>query len=93
MNLRGTSLLVQRGGLRAPNAGGPGSIPGQGTRSCMPQLRARMPQLKIPQKKKKEIPHAAMKILCATTKTGHSQINKQILFFFKKDESKEYNSD
>ena len=32
--------------LRAPNAGGPGSIPGQGTRSCMSQLRARMPQLR-----------------------------------------------
>ena len=25
--------------LRAPNAGGPGSIPGQGTRSRMPQLK------------------------------------------------------
>ena len=31
--------------LQAPNAGGPGSIPGQGTRSHMLQLRAPMPQL------------------------------------------------
>ena len=40
------------------NAGGPGSTPGQGTRSHMLQLRVHMPQLKI---------------LCATTKTQHSQ--------------------
>ena len=32
------SLLVQRLRLWAPNTGGPGSIPGQGTRSHMPQL-------------------------------------------------------
>ena len=31
----GTSLAVQWLRLRAPNAGGPGSIPGQGTRSPM----------------------------------------------------------
>ena len=43
--------------------GGPGSIPGQGTRSHAPQLRILMPQLKVPQ---------------ATTKTWHSQINKYI---------------
>ena len=29
----GTSLVAQWVRLRAPNAGGPGSIPGQGTRS------------------------------------------------------------
>ena len=42
----GASLVVQ--GLRfcTPNAGGPGLIPGQGTRSHMPQLK---------------IPHAATK--------------------------------
>ena len=34
--------------LRAPNAGGPGSVPIQGTRSHMLQLRVRMLQLKIP---------------------------------------------
>ena len=37
----GTSLVVQWLRLHAPNAGGPGSIPGQGTRSHMPQLRPR----------------------------------------------------
>ena len=40
-----TSLVV-----RAPNAGSLGLIPGQGTRSHMLQLRAPMPQLKIPHK-------------------------------------------
>ncbi|TEA36974.1 hypothetical protein DBR06_SOUSAS210107, partial [Sousa chinensis] len=30
--------------LHAPNAGGPGSIPSQGTRSHIPLLRVRMPQ-------------------------------------------------
>ena len=35
----GTSLVVQWLRLWAPNAGGPGSIPGQGTRSHMPQWR------------------------------------------------------
>ena len=34
----GTSLLVQWRRHRASNAGGPGSIPGQGTRSCLPHL-------------------------------------------------------
>ena len=40
--------------LCTPSAGGPGSIPGQGTRSHMLQLRVCMPQLKIP--------HATVKI-------------------------------
>ena len=31
----GTSLVAQWIGLCAPNAGGLGLIPGQGTRSCM----------------------------------------------------------
>ena len=31
--------MVQRLRLHAPNAGGPGSIPGQGTRSHIPQIR------------------------------------------------------
>ena len=43
----GTSPVLQWLRLHAPNAGGPGSIPGQGTK----------------------IPHAATKILRATTKT------------------------
>ena len=35
----GTSLMVQWLRLSAPNAGGPGSNPGQGTRSHMPWQR------------------------------------------------------
>ena len=35
----GTSLMVQWLRLLTPNAGGPGSTPGQGTRSRMPQLK------------------------------------------------------
>ena len=35
----GTSLVVQWLRLCIPNAGGLGSIPGQGTRSHMPQLK------------------------------------------------------
>ena len=35
----GTSLVAQWLRLQAPNAGGLGLIPGQGTRSRMPQLR------------------------------------------------------
>ena len=47
----GTSLVVQWLRLRAPNAGGPGSILGQGTRSHMLQL--------------KKIPRAATKTRCS----------------------------
>ena len=42
----GTSLVVQWLRLHAPNAGGPGSIPGQGTRSHMPQWRSCVLQLR-----------------------------------------------
>ena len=38
-NRLGTSLVVQWLRLSAPNAGGLGSIPDQGTRSRMPQLK------------------------------------------------------
>ena len=41
----GTSLVVQWLRLHAPTVGGPGSIPGQGTRSYMLQLRACMVQI------------------------------------------------
>ena len=46
----GIFLVVQWLRLQAPNGGGPGLIPSQGTRSHMPQLRAHVPQqrLKIP---------------------------------------------
>ncbi|TEA31481.1 hypothetical protein DBR06_SOUSAS44510002, partial [Sousa chinensis] len=40
------SLVVQWLRLHTPNAGGPGLIPGRGTRPHMPQLRVRMLQLK-----------------------------------------------
>ena len=50
----GTSLEVQGLRLCAPNAGGPGSIPVQGTRSHMPQLRVNVLQ--------NNILHAATKI-------------------------------
>ena len=36
---KGTSLVAQWLRVRTPNAGGLGSIPGQGTRSHMLQLR------------------------------------------------------
>ena len=42
-----TSLVVQWVRLRAPNAGGLGSIPGRGTRSRMQQLKSYMPQLRV----------------------------------------------
>ena len=45
---KGTSLVVQWLKLRAPDAGGLGLIPCQGTRSYMRQLRAHMLQLKRP---------------------------------------------
>ena len=38
-NTGGTSLVVQWLRQHAPNAGGPGVIPGQRTRSHMPQLK------------------------------------------------------
>ena len=56
--------MVQWLRLGTPNAGGLGSIPGQGTRSHMPQLRVHKPQPKV---------------LHATTKTWHSQINEYFL--------------
>ena len=56
----GASLVVQWLRLHAPSAGGCGSIPGQGTRFHMPQLRVCILQLKIPS---------------AATETWCSQIN------------------
>ena len=46
-NCEGTPLVVQRLGLPAHSAGGLGSIPSEGTRSHMLQLRVCPPQLKI----------------------------------------------
>ena len=46
-SIRGrTPLVVQGLRLHAPNSGAPGSILSQGTRSRLPQLRVRMPQLR-----------------------------------------------
>ena len=50
----GTSLVVQWLRLHVPNADSLGSIPDQVTRSRMPQLRVRLPQLKTP--------HAALRL-------------------------------
>ena len=54
--------MVQWLRLHAPNAEGPGSIRGQGTRSHILQLSGCVPQLKISH---------------ATAKTQRSQIKKQ----------------
>ena len=51
--LPGTSLVGQWLRLHAPSAGAPGSIPGQGTKSCMLQLRPGTAK----KKKKKGLPH------------------------------------
>ena len=53
----GTSLVVQWLRLHAPNAEGPGSIPGQGTRSHILQLRVGQLQLRVHRPQRK-IPHA-----------------------------------
>ena len=45
--IAGTSLVVQWLRLHAANAGGPGSIPSQGTRAHRLQLRVHMLQVKI----------------------------------------------
>ena len=54
------------------NAGDPGSIPGQGTRSCIPQLRTHTPQ-------------RSLKILRAAPKTQCSQMNKKELLQWRQD--------
>ena len=77
-HLTGPSLVAQWLRLRAPNARGPSSIPDQGARSHVLQLRVRMPQPKIP--------HAA-------TKTQHSQINKIINISKKKKEGSHVTSE
>ena len=64
-----TKTYIQGLRLQAPSAGSQGSIPDQGTRFHMSQLRVHVSQLKIP---------------CAATKIWHSQRNKQIHIFFKK---------
>ena len=62
------SLVVQWLRLCAPDAKGQGSVSVQGTRSHMPQIRVCILKLKI---------------LCATTKTQCSQINKYSKIIYK----------
>ena len=64
----GSSLLVQWLRLYPPNAGGLGIVPGQGTRSHMPQLKD---------------PSCLKKILHVTTQTHSVQPNKYICRYFK----------
>ena len=71
----GSSLVVQWLRFHTPNAGGWGSILGQGTRSNMPQLRSCMLRLKIPHASTERSHVPQLKILRASTKTQHSQIN------------------
>ena len=59
MTFLGTSLVVQWLRLHIANATGPGSIPGQGSRPHMQQLRVHMPQLKILHAATKKITQAA----------------------------------
>ena len=71
--------MVQWLRLLTLNVGDPDSIPGQGTRSHMKQLRVHMPQLKTPsvasktgpgklKKKKKESPESF----------GHTQLQRRL---------------
>ena len=58
----GTSLLVQWLRICAPNAEGPGLIPGQGTGSHMLKLRVCMPHLKRSHMLQLNIQHATTEI-------------------------------
>ena len=66
-----------------PNAGGLGSIFGQGTRFHVLQLRVHTPQLKHYESRSHTLQQRS-EIPCATTKTRRSQINKT--FFKEKEE-------
>ena len=68
--IQGTSLMVQWLRLCAPNAGGLGSIPDQGTRPHLLQLT-----ILCTSTKKNKIP-------CAATKTQCNQVNKCFLNSF-----------
>ena len=63
----GTSLVVQWLRLHTPNAEGPGSIPGQGTRSHMLQLRPGTAKKKKKKLLKKYIP--CLKTLLFSTRS------------------------
>ena len=70
-----TSLVIQWLRLHAPNAGGPGLILGQGTRSHMPRLRSSNTSTKD----SACTLQGRWNILRAATKTRHSQINEYVL--------------
>jgi len=72
-NWTGTSMVVQWLRLGPPNVGSWGLIPGQGTRSRMPQLRACVTQLKILHAATK-ILHTATKFLCAAAESRHNPL-------------------
>ena len=75
--------MVQWPRLRAPNAGVPGSIPGQGTRSHVPQLRVLMSQLKPaatlppppPKKETSHLPGASLDTVFKQTGKEEKEIN------------------
>ena len=77
-----TSALVVQGLKFSPGnliLGSLGLIHGQGTRFRMLQLRIRMLQLRIPHAAIINKRSCKLKILCAATKTRHSQINRYLL--------------
>ena len=55
--------MVQWLRLHAPSTGGPGLVPGQGSRSHMLQLRVHMPQLKVPRAATKT-QYSPIKLVC-----------------------------
>ena len=85
--------MVQWLRLRTSKAGAPGSVPGQGTRSHMLQLRVvHMPQLKQSSMLQLRIPVLQVKTLHSTSKTRCSQINKQTNFKMLKENCQPQNS-
>ena len=75
----GASLVVQRLRLHAPNAGSPGCIPGQGTRSHLQQLKKILHPTT-------ETPHMATKTPCSQTHlkggggtNSHSQYQEETM--------------
>jgi len=81
--MEGLPWLVQWLRLCFPNTGGPGSIPGQGTRFHKPHLRAHRLQPKIPvqtnkfkKKLKKNLEHGKVtkQILSANNRKGSNEL-------------------
>ena len=80
MGASGTSLAVQWLGLRASNAGGTGSIPGQGTKilqaaCCGQKTNKRKNQTKIKQNKK-DGGLFVSRMDIAATMLGHSAVSE-----------------